>query len=43
MKCLGWQIEENVEKEKKRILIQHGEGFLGLLLSPILKSLAELV
>ena len=28
---------------KKRILIQHGEGFLGLLLSPILESLAELV
>ena len=30
-------------RRKKRILIQHGEGFLGLLLSPILESLAELV
>jgi hypothetical protein len=42
MKCLGWQIEENAEEEK-RILVQHGNGFLGLLLSPILESLAELV
>ena len=30
-------------RKKNRILIQHGEGFLGLLLSPILESLAELV
>jgi hypothetical protein len=41
MKCLGWQIEENAEE--KRILVEHGNGFLGLLLSPILESLAELV
>ncbi|CAB4007616.1 Hypothetical predicted protein [Paramuricea clavata] len=30
-------------RRKKRILVQRGEGFLGLLLSPILESLAELV
>jgi hypothetical protein len=30
-------------KKKKQILNQHGEGFLALLLSPILESLAELV
>ncbi|CAB4026124.1 Hypothetical predicted protein [Paramuricea clavata] len=30
-------------RRKIRILVQHGEGFLGLLLSPILESLAELV
>jgi hypothetical protein len=28
---------------KKRILVQHRNGFLGLLLNPILESLAELV
>ena len=30
-------------RRKKWILTQHGEGFLGLLLSPILENLAELV
>jgi hypothetical protein len=28
---------------KKWILVQHGNGFFGLLLNPILESLAELV
>ena len=30
-------------RRKKQILVQHGNGFLGLLLSPILESLSELV
>jgi hypothetical protein len=30
-------------RRKKRILVQHGNGLLGLLLSPILESLVELV
>jgi hypothetical protein len=30
-------------RRKKRILVQHSNGFLGLLLSPILESLVELV
>ena len=28
---------------KKRILVQHGKGFLGIMLRPILEGLAELV
>ena len=32
-----------MEEEEKRILVQHGNGFVRLLLSPILESLAELV
>jgi hypothetical protein len=30
-------------RRKKQMLVQHSNGFLGLLLSPILESLAELV
>ena len=38
-----WQIGEKVEGEKKPILVQHGKGFLGIMLRPILEGLAELV
>jgi hypothetical protein len=30
-------------RKKRKILVQRGSGFLGLVLAPILESLAELV
>ena len=36
-------VDRGKHGRKKQILVQHGNGFLGLLLSPILESLAELV
>jgi hypothetical protein len=43
MKKLRHYKHEMLRLVDRGILIQHGEGFLGLLLSSILESLAELV